>query len=146
MRAALLVHALSVTGSLLLGTASCARDSHLTAVTVDDPRAEIVSLRTALEEARANPLSERVVTDLVMAEGWLDTAEQMLGQGRRARRDAELLLTVARGQLVKVRSYYGRLEAEAALTQAGVESDKLRDDADALTESNAATARRMLEE
>lgn len=81
-----------------------------------DAQEQLIQFRTVLRELRADRFAAEAGPDLDRAESWIATAETRL-----AARDADddgtipVLVEAIKGQLVLVRSYYGRLVAETEL-------------------------------
>ena len=75
----------------------------------------VLQLRTTLRQLRDGPFAKEAAADLDMAESWLADADAELRSEDRREDRIELLLDAVHGQLVKVRSFYGRQESEAAL-------------------------------
>jgi len=75
----------------------------------------VIQLRTTLRALRDAPFAKEAAPDLDMAESWLADADAELRSEDRKDARFELLLEAVHGQLVKVRSFYGRRESEAAL-------------------------------
>lgn len=75
---------------------------------------KLYDYRTILREQRAHPLSAEVARELDLVDVWLGRAERMIAEEE----DEEMLdlqLQAIEGQLVQVRSYYARREAELDL-------------------------------
>ena len=75
---------------------------------------KLYDYRTILREQRAHPLSAEVARELDLVEVWLGRAERMIAEEE----DEEMLdlqLQAIEGQLIQVRSYYAKREAELDL-------------------------------
>ncbi len=77
----------------------------------------ILQYRTTLGQLRDSRFAKEAKPDLDMAESWLADADAQLRSEDPQLDLVELLLQAARGQLVKVRSFYGRRESESTLEE-----------------------------
>jgi len=77
----------------------------------------VLQFRTTLRGLRDAPFAKEAAPDLDMAESWLTDADAELRIEDPNEEHVELLLEAVRGQLVKVRSFYGRRESETALEE-----------------------------
>ena len=105
---------------LLFGCAGAQRNSLDEGVVDLDPDERLVMYRGALRELSDHRYAKSAASDLARAQSWLDSL-----QNRNIDMDDdderglfELRLEAIEGELVKVRSFYRRKEAEAALERA----------------------------
>ena len=88
--------------------------SRVSEAPVTDVQDKWINFRSALRELRAQPLAGEAGPDLDRVQAWLDLAERRLADTGRTD-DVALVVDAIAGQLVLVRSYYGKRDAEADL-------------------------------
>lgn len=91
----------------------CATTQSAAQASADD---KIYEYRTVLRQQREHPLAAEVGRELDQVDIWLNRAERAASaDGGEERELLELQLETIEGQLVQVRSYYARREAELGL-------------------------------
>lgn len=109
-----LVACLCIAGASI-GCGASVTDADTPATVELGPKERVLQFRTTLRELRDAPFAKEAAPDLDMAESWLADVDAGLRAEAPKQDHVELLLEAVRGQLVKVRSFYGRRESESAL-------------------------------
>lgn len=79
---------------------------------------ELIRYRAALADLRRHPLAAEATVDLEKAEAWLETAQGKLASDGDAEK-IRLYLDAIQAQLVKVKSFFARREAQTANSPPG---------------------------
>ncbi len=79
------------------------------------PEDKLYDYRTVLRQLRDTPFADEAGRQLDLAEVWIERAERMAAQEDADEEMLDLQLRAIEGQLVRVRTFYARREAEEAL-------------------------------
>lgn len=97
---------------LSMATAACSNGRPASAPS-EAKQDELIRYRASLADLRRHPLAAEATVDLEKAEAWLQTAQGQLGSESNKEK-LRLYLDAVQAQLVKVKSFYARREAQQA--------------------------------
>jgi hypothetical protein len=99
--------------SLAAASVACGGSQRPASAPSEAKQDELIRYRAALADLRRHPLAGEATVDLEKAEAWLETAQGKLAADANGSK-MRLYLDAIQAQLVKVKSYFSRREAQMA--------------------------------
>lgn len=99
--------------ALASATAACGGSQRPPSAPSEARQDELIRYRAVLADLRRHPLASEATVDLEKASAWLETAQGKLASDESSEK-TRLYLDAIQAQLVKVKSFYARREAQNA--------------------------------